>query len=61
MSAYSTLRITRKSARLQALATVALADDALLADILDAVLRERLYNCRIVDDTDENDDEEAFP
>lgn len=61
MSAYSTLKITRSEARRQALATVLTAEDSVLADIMDAVLRERLYNCRIVDDGAENDDAEAFP
>lgn len=60
MSAYSTLRVTRKTARLQALATIAMADDELLASVLEGVLRARLYNVRIVEDTDENDDWEAF-
>ena len=59
MSAYTTLKITRSKARLLAMAEVSKGSDDLLEALLDAVLEKRLYNCRIVDDGEPNDDFEA--
>jgi len=58
MSAYSTLRITRSVARNRLLATILDSnDDELLKDFLDGFLRHRCYECIIVDDNEENDNE----
>lgn len=58
MSAYSTVRITRSKARQMALGHIHLANDELLEQVMDFILRQRLYNCRIVPDGAENDEEE---
>lgn len=61
MGAYSTLNITRSSAIKQILSYVATADTETLEHMMDAVLEDRLYNCRIVpDDWNENDDEVLY-
>lgn len=59
MSAYTTLKITRSKAKLLAVAAVMAANDEELEAIVDSVLRERLYNCRIVNDDEANDEAEA--
>jgi hypothetical protein len=59
MSAYTTIRITRSKARMLAVAAVMGADDEVLENIMDDILRERLYNCRIVPDGTEHDEAEA--
>jgi hypothetical protein len=59
MSAYTTLKITRSKARMLAVAAVMGANDEVLENIMDDILRERLYNCRIVDDGAQNDEAEA--
>ncbi len=57
MSAYSTLIITRTTAVNKILASIINANNEELERMLDAVLEDRLYNCRIVPDTcEENDD-----
>jgi len=57
MSAYSTLTITRETAINKILAFVLQAENKELERLLDAVLEDRLYNCRIVpNDCEENDD-----
>ena len=58
MSAYTTLRITRKKAIETVMAK--LLDgmtDGELEQFMDKELEPRLYNARIVDDEAENDDE----
>lgn len=57
MSAFSTLKITRGRAYRLVLdhLAVGLSDDDLEA-MCDRILEGRLYNCRIVDDGQENDD-----
>ena len=59
MSAYTTLKITRSRARMVAMNYIMAAPDPLLERILDDILHERLYNCRIVEDDAENDEAEA--
>lgn len=57
MSAYSTLRITRSKAKEYIVAKVLseLSDEE-LSDVMDKFLYDRLYNCVIVaDDSEEND------
>ena len=58
MSVYTTINVTRSTAKLTLLKTIAsVIPDALLGDLLDVVLREQCYNVWIVpDDTQENDD-----
>jgi hypothetical protein len=48
MSAYTTLHVTRKKAMETVAMTLLSADDELLGQFLDAILRDRLYNAIIV-------------
>lgn len=57
MSAFSTLRITRTKALEMLLGHVMRAPDDHLARWLDDVLRERLYNARVVPDGEANDED----
>ena len=57
MSAFSTLRIRRSKARTMAMEAVMNSCDELLARILDDLLQERLYNCRVVDEHEEHDED----
>lgn len=56
MGAYSTLHITRTTARHALLEKVMEADDETLGDMLDVILRERLYNAIVVNDDQDNSD-----
>lgn len=58
MGVYATKRITRSKARELAIQRVMHASDELLSTIMSDMLEERLYNCRIVPDGEENDEEE---
>jgi hypothetical protein len=58
VSAFTTLYITRTKA-LSVIAEHLLADehsDNMLEDMMDRILRDKLYNCIIVDDDTRNDD-----
>ena len=59
MSAYTTLSITRSKAKELILnATIGEIPVDVLERFVDSILEERLYNCIIVDDgTEENDDD----
>jgi hypothetical protein len=57
MSVYTTIRITRGKAMALVLERLANCSDAELADWAGDVLEERMYNCRIVPDGEENDEE----
>jgi hypothetical protein len=58
MSVYQTKRITRSKAKALAMERILRASDELLSTIMSDMLEERLYNCRIVPDGEENDEEE---
>ncbi len=55
MSAYCTIPVKR-SAALQMLAEGAF-DDEMLAELVNVILDKRLYNCIIVNDDDEGEDD----
>jgi hypothetical protein len=55
MSALSTLMITRTKARELLFEKVCKASDSELEDMIDVILAEKLYNCRIVNDNEDND------
>jgi hypothetical protein len=57
MGAYSTLRVTRSKAIRMLLEHVMGASNEVLGRWMDDILRDRLYNCTVVDDGDENDEE----
>lgn len=59
MSAYATLRITRSKAvdTLMKEFISSMQDDNRLEFLMDQLLEDRVYNCRIVEDNEENDDE----
>jgi hypothetical protein len=60
MSAYTTLKITRTKAILLLMSKLnGGPSDEMLEDFLDGLLRERLYNARIVPDGEENDDDQV--
>lgn len=58
MSAYSTLRISRTRAKLMVIEYISRygCNDSMLESFCDELLHERLYNVRIVDDGEENDE-----
>ena len=58
MSAYSILDISRTRAKEYVLGKIytKINDDNFLEKLMDELLRDRLYNCRIVNDDSENDD-----
>lgn len=58
MGAFTTLRLTRSTAQAMLLGAVIRASDNLLEFMVDAILRDRLYNCSIVADGEENDDDQ---
>ena len=55
MSAHSTIKITRTAAIQYILTNLMNAGDTEIEDIADIFLDDRLYNCNIVGDEDEND------
>ena len=59
MSAYSTIRITRAKAKAMTIAYILEygCHDEMLRNFCDEILHDRLYNVRIVDDGEENDEE----
>ena len=57
MGAHSTIRITRTAARTYLLNQLLRSDDAALEQMLDTALYGRLYNARLVDEDDENDND----
>ena len=57
MGAESTVRVTRDRLRGALSAYIIMASDSELEEMADAVLRDRLYNCRIVNTGEDNDDE----
>lgn len=58
MSAYSTVNITRSKARDVLLhSLVGEVPDNALESFIDTLLEPRLFNCRIVDDNAENEDD----
>ncbi len=57
MSAYSTLRVTREQAMAALMAVRFNPSNELLADALDAILEDSLYNVRIVADVADASDE----
>jgi DNA-binding TFAR19-related protein (PDSD5 family) len=59
MSAYTTIKIRRSKARVMAVEAVMNASDEILENIMDDILRERLYNCRVVEEDAANDEAEA--
>lgn len=56
MGAYSTIRITRSKARSHIMQQYLMMNDEQMEIVLDQLLGERLYNVRIVNDDEENDD-----
>ena len=57
MSVYRTIRISRSRAITELLKHIATkATDTQLADMLDELLRASLYNCVVIEDSQENDD-----
>jgi hypothetical protein len=56
MGAHSTIRVTAQAARKYLLTELFNAPSATLETMMDAALSDRLYNVRIVDDEEENDD-----
>lgn len=56
MSAYSTIYLTRTKAKQLVLDKLYDLSDYELAEIVDAIIRGSLYNCRIVEDDAENND-----
>lgn len=54
MGAHSTINVTRSKARSAVIEHVLRAGDEELERLLDRVLDEQLYNCRIVSDGDED-------
>lgn len=57
MGAYSTLRITRSKAMAIVLERLASVSDEQLAKWASDVLEQKLFNCRIVPDGEENDED----
>lgn len=58
MSAYTTLRITRSRAKEELYRMVmGSVSDEFLESFMDTALRDRLYNCQIVSDDQENDND----
>lgn len=57
MGAYSTIHLTRAKAKQLVLDRLCDLSDYELAEIVDVIIRESLYNCRIVEDAAENDDD----
>lgn len=58
MSAYSTLRITRYRAVVYLINAIgASVTDEQLGDMMDVILRDRLYNCRIVANDEPSDED----
>ena len=59
MGAHSTLRITKDAAKRYVMSQLfdMLNDDDKLVSIMDALLSDRLYNCRLVGDDEENNDD----
>ena len=57
MSAYTTLRITKKRAQQYILSNILsnMNDNVFLEVEMDKILKDRLYNCCIVDDEEPND------
>lgn len=60
MGAYSTLRVTRTTARAMFLRAVLNPTDEQMEGLLDTILEPGLRNVRIVPDGEENDDAEAM-
>ena len=60
MGAYSTLRITRTTARALFLRAVLNPTDEQMESLLDTVFAGGLYNVMVVGDDSENDDAEAL-
>jgi hypothetical protein len=58
MGAFATLNISRGKARSILIEKLINASDEELGNLLDSVISNRLYNCRIVPDDFENDDHE---
>lgn len=56
MGAYSTILITESKAKKYIFDKLLSADNTLLEELMDKFLSDRLYNVRIVDDSEENDD-----
>lgn len=54
MGACSTIKITRSKARNSLISTIIACSDDKLQELMDNVLSSMLYNCIIVDDTDED-------
>jgi hypothetical protein len=59
MSAYTTIRIRRSKARRLAVEALMNASDETLEKVVDDLLRERLYNCRVVGEYEQHDEAEA--
>ena len=59
MSAYATVKITRSAAR-KFLTRSVYFPDKLLEDLIDDYLKEKLYNCQIVDDNSEDNSDELL-
>lgn len=57
MSVYSTLRLTRNKVKELIFDKLCNVTDEELEEVADAILRERLYNCRIVDNLVDNDND----
>lgn len=57
MSAYSTINITRSAAKDAIFNMIWNVSDSQLETFMDEILRDRLYNVRIVPDDHENQDE----
>jgi hypothetical protein len=55
MGIYSTLDITRKTA-IEKIRNVDLDNDEIISKLMDVLLEPRLYNVRIVNDDEKNDD-----
>lgn len=56
MGAHATLRITRETAKRYMMERLFNVTDQQLEEFMDRELDERLYNCVIVGDDDDNDD-----
>lgn len=57
MGAYTSIRITRSAAKKYMMERLFNIQDSQLEDFMDAELNDRLYDCVIVNDEDENDDD----
>jgi hypothetical protein len=57
MSALSTLKITRGKAMRLILSRLTYATDEQLQEWVNDIISDKLYNCWVVNNTDENDDE----